>query len=60
MSSLRESLQMCADEPADGTTTAVHVAPTVVYVAKMVCAAGVSGAHVDDEFIAFARVFCGR
>ena len=31
----------------------------VIHVAKMVYAAGVDGAHVDDTFVGFARVFCG-
>ena len=32
-------------------------APVVAYVAKMVYVGGASGAHADDVFIAFARVF---
>ena len=33
--------------------------PVVLHVAKMVYAAGVHGAHPDDIFVGFARVFCG-
>jgi hypothetical protein len=34
-------------------------APIVVYIAKMVWVSGVAGAHPDDAFIGFARVFSG-
>jgi ribosome assembly protein 1 len=34
-------------------------APVVVYIAKMVWVSGVAGAHPDDAFIGFARVFSG-
>ena len=34
-------------------------APIVLYIAKMVWVAGVAGAHPDDTFIGFARVFSG-
>ena len=34
-------------------------APALAYVAKMVYVGGAAGAHADDVFIAFARVFSG-
>ena len=42
-----------------GVTTCDPSAPVLVHVAKMVYASGVSGAHADDTFIGFARVFSG-
>ena len=48
MSNLRQGIIHC---DAD--------APLIVYVAKVVCANGVPGAHPDDAFVGFVRVFSG-
>jgi ribosome assembly protein 1 len=49
LAALRQALETC--DPASP-----HL---VVHVAKMVYANGVNGAHADDEFVGFARVFSG-
>eukprot|EP00965_Chrysotila_dentata_P084048 2774433-Pleurochrysis_carterae.AAC.1 len=47
---LRRSFERC-----DGGDEA----PVILYVAKLVSSSGVSGAHAEDEFIGFARIFSG-
>ena len=50
VAALRRSVEAC--DPSAG-------APLLVHVAKMVYTGGVSGAHPDDTFVGFARVFSG-
>ena len=44
---------------AIGECDGTHDAPILVHVAKMVYSRGVPGAHPDDHFVGFARVFSG-
>lgn len=49
LSRIRRGVEECAVD-----------APALLYVAKVVCTHGVAGAHADDAFVGFARIFCGR